>query len=101
MTDVNLTWESLGSRAQAAISAGALTLIGGAIAIIPGYFWIIGGIVVGIGVLGYLGKKAYDTYKISDEKSQMKKWLQTQLESDNLTAELREKYAEMLAKLIS
>ena len=97
MTDVNLTWESLGSRAQAAISAGALTLIGGAIAIIPGYFWIIGGIVVGIGVLGYLGKKAYDTYKISQDK----KWLQTQLESDTLTVELREKYAEMLAKLIS
>ena len=96
MTDVNLTWESLGSRAQAAISTGALTLIGGAIAIIPGYFWIIGGIVVGIGVLGYLGKKAYDTYKISQDK----KWLQTQLESDTLTVELREKYADMLAKLI-
>ena len=96
MTDVNLTWESLGSRAQAAISAGALTLIGGAIAIIPGYFWIIGGIVVGIGVLGYLGKKAYDRYKISQDK----KWLQTQLESDTLTVELREKYADMLAKLI-
>ena len=93
MTDVNLTWESLGSIA---ISTGALTLIGGAIVLIPGYFWIIGGIVAGVGVLGYLCKKAYEMF----QRSKMKKWLRTQLESDTLSTEMRQKFAEMLAKLI-
>ena len=96
MTDSGLSWESIGEY-KLYIGSGVIALVGGALAVISPM--IIGGVLIG-GVLAsavfYLGKKAFDEF----EKSRVIKWLQTQLESDTVSAELKEKYLEILTKLI-
>ena len=93
---------SLGSfKVHGIVGVGALPFIGkvllGALAIIPGCVWIVGaGVMVG-GLVGYLGKTAYESYK----KSEFKKWLQTQLQSNNLSPDKHQRYTEMLAKLMN
>ena len=86
---------SLGSfEVHGIIGIGALPFIGkvllGALAIIPGYIWIIGGVVLVGGAVFHFGKKAYDSY-----------WLRNQLESSNLSADMRQNYSEMLARLMN
>ena len=93
MADSNLTWESIG-RYKVQIGSGVFAVIGVALGVIPPM--VIGGVVI-VGIVGavfYIGKKAFDAY----HESKFKKWLQSQLESDSVSAELKQEYARMLAK---
>ena len=109
MAGLSLVRESFGSfeiRGASGIplAIGALSLtrkvLLGALAIIPGYFWVIGaGVTVG-GAIVHFGKKAYDSYKNSVAKTELEKWLRTQLESPNLSTDMRQTYSEMLANLM-
>ena len=90
MADSNLTWESIG-RYKVQIGSGVFAVIGGVLGVIPPM--VIGGVVI-VGAVFYIGKKAFDAY----HESKFKKWLQSQLESDSVSAELKQEYARMLAK---
>ena len=90
MADSNLTWESIGWY-KVQIGSGVFALIGGVLGVIPPM--VMGGVVIVCAVF-YIGKKAFDAY----DESKFKKWLQSQLESDSVSAELKQVYAGMLAK---
>ena len=90
MADSNLTWESIG-RYKVQIGSAVFALIGGVLGVIPPM--VIGGVVI-VGAVFYIDKKAFDAY----DESKFKKWLQSQLESDSVSAELKQVYAGMLAK---
>ena len=89
MTDSGLSLESIGEY-KVHIGAAVISVVLGVIN--P---HILCGVMI-VGAVFCVGKKAFDAY----ERSQLKKWYQTQLESDSVPTELKEKYAEMLAKLI-
>ena len=110
MAGLRLIRESFGSfevlgASGVALAIGALSLTGkvllGALAIIPGCIWTISCVVLVGGAVVHFGKKAYDSYKESAAKAEFEKWLRTQLESSNLSADLRLKYSEMLANLMN
>ena len=92
MTDSSFTWESIGEY-KLQIGSGCLVFIGGIFKIIPPM--AIGGVVI-MGAFYFFGKPAYEAY----QKFELKKWLQTQLECETVTPELKEKYVAMLAKFI-
>ena len=110
MAGLRLIMESVGSveidgASGVALAIGALPFIGkvllGALAIIPGYVWIIGSVVLVGGAVVHFGKKAYDLYKELEGKAEFERWLRTQLESSNLSADLRLEYSGMLARLMN
>ena len=110
MAGLRLIMESVGSveidgASGVALAIGALPFIGkvllGALAIIPGYVWIIGGVVLVGGAIVHFGKKAYDSYRESEARAESERWLRTQLESSNLPADSRLRYSEMLARLMN
>ena len=84
MADLSLIRESFGSfevrGASGVVLIGAGVMVGGAIV--------------------HFGKKAYDSYKNSAAKTELEKWLRTQLESPNLSTDMRQTYSEMLANLM-
>ena len=89
MADSNITWESIGKyKVQIGLGGGFLAII----AVIPS--WAIG--VVVIMATGYF---IYSKETCAQEISKFTKWLQTQLESETVTAELKSQYAEILGKL--
>ena len=107
MPGLRLIRESVGSVEIRGASGVALVLsfIGkvtlGALVVIPGCVWTIGCVVLVGGAIVHFGKKAYDSYKESEAKAEFERWLRTQLESSNLSADLRLKYSEMLARLMN
>ena len=109
MAGLSLVRESFGSfeirgARGVVLAIGAISLTGkvllGALAIIPGCIWTIGCVVLVGGAVVHYGKKAYDSYKESVARAEFEKWLRTQLESSNLSTDLRLKYSEMLANLM-
>ena len=110
MAGLSLIRESVGSleirgATGVALAIGVLSFIGkvtlGALVVIPGCVWTIGCVVLVGGAIFHFGKKAYDSYKESEAKAEFERWLRTQLESSNLSADLRLKYSEMLARLMN